>query len=222
MAELEVRYALESLILDKHTAPSMYAPMTAMNANLDGSWTLRPGSAFPVGEGEQPPGYITWDASLAANHEMITRLEKHLYSLSEMGAVINDDCFGASQGYEALKVRMTNARLKARRLTTQLTNPLKRLIALLSESGEAIKEREINVFWIDGIPNDERLETEIATMKKQAGLYDTKTLLMEHFAKSEEEAEEILSRREEETAEASSGGFYGGEKGVGDGTEETE
>lgn len=222
IAELEVRYALESLILDKHTAPSMYAPISAMVAQPDGEWSLRPGAAFPVGEGEQAPGYITWDASLAANHEMITRLEKHLYSLSEMGAIINDDCFGASQGYEALKVRMTNARLKARRLTTQLTRPLKKLIALLSESGYTkISEQEINIFWNDGIPNDEKLETEIAVMKKEGGLFDTKTLLMEHFSKSEEEAEEIIERRDEENIESGTGGFYGGSGGLtDDGTEE--
>ena len=188
VAELQVRYALESLILDKHSAPTMHAPDSAFKTNEQGEYYLPTGGAIPVGDGEQPPGYLTWDASLSANHEMITRLEKHLFSLSEMGAIVNDDAFGASQGFEALETRMTNARLKSRRLSSRLTRPIQQL---LSELSGGIDAEKISVYWNDGIPNNEYRETDIATKKRQSGLFDLKNILMDHFDKSEEDAEKI-------------------------------
>ena len=164
VAELQVRYALESLILDKHSAPTIYAPDSAFVRTQQGEYTLPMGGAIPVGDGEQPPGYLTWDASLVANHEMILRLERHLYSLSEMGAIVNDDAFGASQGFEALETRMTNARLKARRLSSRLTRPIQQLLSELSD----IDAEAISLYWNDGIPNNEYRETDIATKKHQS------------------------------------------------------
>lgn len=187
VAELQVRYALESLILDKHSAPTMYAPDNAFKTDENGEYYLPTGGAIPVGDGEPPPGYLTWDASLSANHDMINRLEKHLYSLSEMGAIVNDDAFGASQGFEALETRMTNARLKARRLSSRLTRPIQQLLSELS----GFDADKISLYWNDGIPNNEYRETDIATKKHQAGLFDLKNILMDHFDKSEEDAEKI-------------------------------
>lgn len=187
VAELQVRYALESLILDKHSAPTMYAPDSAFVRTKQGEYILPTGGVIPVGDGEQPPGYLTWDASLTANHEMIVRLERHLYSLSEMGAIVNDDAFGASQGFEALETRMTNARLKARRLSSRLTRPIQHLLSELS----GIESEKISLYWNDGIPNNEYRETDIAIKKRQAGLFDLKSILIDHFDKSEDDAERI-------------------------------
>lgn len=187
VAELQVRYALESLILDKHSAPTMYAPDSAFKTNKQGEYYLPVGGAIPVGDGEQPPGYLTWDASLSANHDMIERLERHLYSLSEMGAIVNDDAFGASQGFEALETRMTNARLKARRLSSRLTRPIQQLLSELS----GVEAEKISLYWNDGIPNNEYRETDIATKQLQAGLFDLKNILIDHFDKSEDDAEKI-------------------------------
>lgn len=188
IAELQVRYALENFILDKHSAPTMYGPDSAFKPNDQGEYHLPTGGAIPVGDGEPPPGYLTWDASLSANHYIIERLEKHLYSLSEMGAIVNDDAFGASQGFEALETRMTNARLKARRLSSRLTRPIRQLLSELS----GIDANKISLYWNDGIPNNEYRETDIATKKRQAGLFDLKSILMDHFDKSAQDAEEIV------------------------------
>ncbi len=117
IAELQVRYMVESIVLDKHGCPTPYVPSSALKQNDSGEWTFTAGGVIEMGPNENAPGYMVWDASMQANHTQIERLEKHLYSLSEMGAVINDDSFGASQGFEALETRMTNARLKAPPLT---------------------------------------------------------------------------------------------------------
>jgi hypothetical protein len=190
IAELQVRYSLESLILDKHSAPTISAPFKSLNQTESGEWMLPTGGVIATEPGDQPPAYMIWDASLQANHTEIERLEKHLYSLSEMGAIANDDAFGASQGFEALETRMTNARLKARRMSSALTRPLKKLVSALS----GIDAKNISICWNDGLPNNEYRETDIATKKLQSGLFDEETLLIDHFDKTPEEAEKIVEK----------------------------
>lgn len=58
--ELETRIAQISRILDKHADPNMYGPDTALEHDpATGQWTYRGGGKyFPVGQGEQPPGYV--------------------------------------------------------------------------------------------------------------------------------------------------------------------
>lgn len=205
IAELQVRYAIEDFVLDKHSAPTPYGPSGAVKQNRDGSWSFAAGQFIEVGDGEQPPGYMTWDASFQANHAQIEKLEKHLFSLSQMGAVLDDDAFGASQGFEALETRMTNAKLKARRMTDDLTSPVKKAIALMSQIGYSkIDENALTVQWNDGLPTNEYRETEIANRK--ATLFTKKRLLKDHFGFSDEEAEEeVKAKQEEQAAEMASG-----------------
>lgn len=190
VAELQVRYSLESLILDKHSAPTVHAPQKYLNEISTGEWVLPLGGVIGTEKGDELPGYLIWDASLQANHTEIEKLEKHLYSLSEMGAIVNDDAFGASQGFEALETRMTNARLKARRMSSGLTRPVKLLLSALS----GLPAEDISVCWNDGLPNNEYRETDIATKQLQGGLFDLETILMDHFDKSEEDAAQIAEK----------------------------
>lgn len=209
IAELGVRYTLEALVLDKHTAPTLAADETNFFQNIDGTWTANVGGVMKVKNGQPFPQYIVWDASLQANHTMIEKLEKHLYSLSEMGAVLNDDSFGASQGFEALETRMTNARTKARRLGSLMVTPLKELISLLSEKGyEKIETEDISVQFNDGLPLTENQEVNIALKKVGGGaLEDVSTVLQEHFGKSKEEADAIAEILKQNAANPFSGNF---------------
>lgn len=220
IAELQVRYAIEDFVLDKHSAPTPYGPSSAVKQNKDGSWSFATGSFVEVGEGEQAPGYMTWDASFQANHTQIEKLEKHLFSLSQMGAVLDDDAFGASQGFEALETRMTNAKLKARRMTDDLTDSVKKVIALMSQIGYArICESDLTVQWNDGLPTNEYRETEIANRK--ATLFTKKRLLKDHFGFSDDDAEKEVKAKQLEQAEEMASGFALG-AGGGDITDEVD
>lgn len=221
IAELQVRYAIEDFVLDKHSAPTPYGPSSAVRQNRDGSFAFATGSFVEVGEGEQPPGYMTWDASFQANHAQIEKLEKHLFSLSQMGAVLNDDAFGASQGFEALETRMTNAKLKARRMTDDLTDSVKKVIALMSQIGYIkIDETKLSVQWNDGLPTNEYRETEIANRK--VTLYTRKRLLKDHFGFSDKDADEECEAKRQEQAADMASGFSFGIGGGGSKTEDNE
>ena len=208
IAELGVRYTLEALVLDKHTAPTLAADEKNFYQNNKGEWTANVGGVMSVKDGQYPQ-YVVWDASLQANHQMIEKLEKHLYSLSEMGAVLNDDSFGASQGFEALETRMTNARLKARRIGSLISEPLKDLISLLSQKGfEKIMPDDISVQFNDGLPLTENQEVNIAIKKAGGGaIEDTSTILQEHLGKTKEEADAIAELLSSNVANPFSGNF---------------
>jgi len=195
IAELDVRYTLENLVLDKHTAPSIATAEENLHQNRDGSWGVDVGGVFVVRDGQYPQ-YLTWDASLQANHTMIEKLEKHLWSLSEMGAVLNDDSFGQSQGWEALETRLSNARLKARRMGTGLSASLKKLISVLSEVGyEFIPVKDLSIQFNDGLPMTECHKADIASKEVGGGaIKDVETVLMERYGKTKREAEEIAAK----------------------------
>ncbi|MEG2687695.1 MAG: phage portal protein [Clostridia bacterium] len=223
IAELQVRYSIEDFVLDKHSAPTPYGPSSAVRQDKNGVSSFNTGGFVEVGATEQPPGYMTWDASFQANHSQIEKLEKHLFTLSQMGAVLNDDAFGASQGFEALEVRMTNAKLKARRMTDDLTDGVGKIISLISEIGYTkVNTDELTIQWNDGLPTSEYRETDIANRK--INLLTRKRILKEHFGFTEDDAkEEVDEKREEQAADMASGfslGIGGGVDGGDNGGEE--
>lgn len=195
IAELETRCMLESIVLDKHTAPTLYGGGSSFILDpITGEVKFPTGKAIRVDEGDTVPGYVVWDASLQANHECINTLKELLFSITEMGAVINDASFAASQGYEALMTRLTSARMKARRLSDNLTDSVKKIISLVSHN--EINDIELSVTWNDGIPDTELQNISIANQK--LNLFSLKDILMEHFAVSEKEADDIIKRKTEE------------------------
>lgn len=215
VAELEVRVMLENAVLDKHTAPTLYADSANFIPNpMTGQREFATGRGVMVEEGGTIPGYVVWDASLQANHEMITLLKQLLYSISEMGAVINDEAFGASQGYEALMTRLTSARMKARRISDNLTDGVAKLIDLVSQNGyERIKAEDISIVWNDGIPDTEIQNIDIAM--KKLSLFPIQKILMEHFGLTEEKALECVDALIEQQSlmQPSSISFGAGENG---------
>ena len=46
---------------------------------------------------------MEFTGQLENNHIIIERLKQELFSLSEMGGIIDDSAFGASQGYEGVR-----------------------------------------------------------------------------------------------------------------------
>jgi len=52
-----------------------------------GQWIVKGGGKFyPVGEGEEKPGYVTWEGQLTAAFKEIEVLIEQLYVLSETSA----------------------------------------------------------------------------------------------------------------------------------------
>ena len=196
VADLEVRFAQRDIILDKHAAPSIAAPESnfTYSEKQDGEIVgvqkgLKLGDAWVMDE-NGIPRYVTWDGQLAAVERDIADKMQQLFILSEQGAVLDDSQKGGTQGYEALQVRMVNARLKARRIVEEIDPVYRQLIAEMYklETGKDLKI-DITVTWNDGLPNDAKRDAEVAVTLANNNILSRKTIRQEYHGMSEKQAE---------------------------------
>ena len=212
VAEIAIRRCLASFILDQNSAPRMAAPDSAFTRNEEGVWVLKTGGRnFVVAPNERPPVYITWDGSLQANEARILDLKKELYSMCEVGPVINQEEMNSSQGYEALNVKLTNAKLKVRRMCKTFKQPLKQLIAFLINSS-SVEDKDINIIFNEGIPVSEYQNILTAQAKKNLGV-SLGSILVEFFGLTEEQAQKEVDKAHEESASAFIEAFGAGKNG---------
>lgn len=201
VAEIAIRESLANFILDQNSAPRMGAPESAFVKNKDGRWVLKTGGRnFVVAPNEQPPVYITWDGNLTSNENRIAELKKELFAMCEMGTIINHDDINSSQGHEALEVKMTNPKLKVRRMAGKFKTPLKRLIAYLIND-DSIADKDISIIFNDGIPVSENQNLDMAQKKKNLGV-STQSVLIEYFGLTEEQAQAEVEKARQESADA--------------------
>lgn len=184
--EIEIRVAQISRILDKHADPNMYGPDTALEQDpRTGEWTFRGGGKyFPVGEGETPPGYVTWDGQLEAAFKQIDLLMEQLYVLSETSAAAFGQLkSGLAESGSALRRLMMAPLAKVNRIRLRFDPALKKAIRLASElevaqgMPNAVKLENIEIVWQDGLPQDDKELTDIYAVRVQNGLASRETAL---------------------------------------------
>lgn len=167
--ELEIRIAQVSKILDKHADPNMYGPDTALEEDPKTGEVMYKGGGkyFPVAEGEQPPGYVTWNGQLEAAFKQIEVLMEQLYFLSETSpAAFGQLKSGLAESGSALRRLMLAPLSKVNRIRLKFDPGLRKILCLASElevangTANSTKLDEINVEWYDGLPQD---DTELVT-----------------------------------------------------------
>ncbi|MFA6691851.1 MAG: phage portal protein [Saccharofermentanales bacterium] len=184
--ELEIRVAQISRILDKHADPNLYGPDSALEHDAQtGEWKFRGGGKFyPVGPGEQPPGYVTWDGQLDAAFREIELLMEQLYILSETSAAAFGQLkSGLAESGSALRRLMMAPLAKVNRVRLRFDPALKKTLMLASalEAAQgkrgAVKIEELHITWQDGLPDDEMEQTQIEVQRYAAGLASTESAL---------------------------------------------
>lgn len=190
LQELEIRVAQISRILDKHTDPNMYGPDTALEQNAKtGEWDFRGGGKyFPVGSGDSPPGYVTWEGQLGAAFKQIDLLMEQLYVLSETSAAAFGQLkSGLAESGTALKRLMMTPLAKVNRIRMRFDPALKKVLQLASElevaqrARGAVKLERINITWNDGLPQDDKEQAEIHSLLVQNGLMSREAALKRLF-----------------------------------------
>ncbi len=184
--ELEIRIAQISRILDKHADPNMFGPDTALEQDArTGRWAFRGGGKyFPVGQGEQLPGYVTWDGQLEAAFKQIDLLMEQLYILSETtAAAFGQLKSGLAESGTALRRLMMAPLAKVNRIRVRFDPAIKDILRIASElevaqgmSG-AVKFEEVHITWQDGLPDDDMEEAQIETTRYSAGLTSLESAL---------------------------------------------
>lgn len=171
ISELMVRVSQISKVLDKHAAPSMSGPQSALEQDrATGEWRLKVGNYFPRNNRDDPDvNYITWDASLSANFQQIELLINQLYTISEMGSAIFGDLSnktGQVPSGSALRRLMMSPLAKARRIANKFDPALKGIIsASAAVYGESLPPQEISIKWNDGLPDDEAENAQIMNLR---------------------------------------------------------
>lgn len=191
--EYNVRMTLKNVVLDKHSAPKMYGPP------FQGDDNTAVGNYLEVPQGETPPNYLVWDASMQAVEATIEGTREDVSNLSGMGSLLSSKTFGESQGYDALMIKLAPALMRTAGKRTVLEKHLKKLISLLSSDyGEAIAPKEISVLWHDGIPTTESVRADIAKKHLETG-WSTFDVLTKDYGWTEEQATTAIERKHAET-----------------------
>lgn len=215
-SEIMVILSRISIILDKHSAPTMTGPKTAVTEDADGESTLNGGMyiGYDMLDGQKIE-YLTWDGQLLANFEQLKYCTEQLQILSEMGTALT---VGAGSGQtassgRALRLLLTNPLLKARAIANRIDKHLKFIISALS-GGEIdfVPVDEITTYWYDGLPDDEMENTEMAAIQISSGIFSPKTVRsrlwnMKNSEDNEQEDELIRENRIMALAGGGSGGF---------------
>lgn len=184
--ELEIRVAQISRILDKHADPNMYGPSSAWEQDpKTGAWSIRGGGKFyPVDQGDQPPGYVTWDGQLEAAFRQIELLMEQLYVLSETtAAAFGQLKSGLAESGSALKRLMLAPLAKVNRIRMRFDPALKCVLRIASglEAAQgmanAVRLEDVNITWQDGLPDDEMEQAQIEVQRYGAGLTSLESAL---------------------------------------------
>ena len=209
LAELMVRIAQISTILDKHADPAMTGPVSMLKMDEEtGRTYLETGKFYAVSPGEEQPKYLTWEGELGSSFKQIEMLLNQLYVLSEMGAAILGTADSGSQAVSgtAMRFKMVAPLAKARRISSSLSLPVRSLFAALSTIGyEPLDRKDISIEWEDGLPDDPRENAELAKLVSGAKkLMPLELAIVEYFKRTDKEAKrwiEMLKEQEPETGE---------------------
>ena len=196
--EYNLRMTLKNVVLDKHSAPKLYGPYMAKQDDRDDEFVTL-GNYLEIAPGEQPPGYLTWDASMQSVENTIGNVKEDVANLSGLGSLLNSKTFGESQGYDALMIKLAPALMRSAGKKVTLEKHLKKLISILSASyGAKIETDELTVMWHDGIPTTESVKADIAAKHLATG-WSKKRVLMSDYGFDEATAEEIIEEARLET-----------------------
>lgn len=210
ISEIMVRIGQISRILDKHAAPSMQGPLSAVEEDENSeNYVVRAGNYFIRGNVNDPEvAYLTWDGQLSSAFEQIKRLQEQLYALSELGgALLGDpDHMGGAESARALKLRMINPLAKVARIATNITAPLKEAIAActqLDDNFQSIQAKDIRINWFDGLPDDETEDQELIQIQNggKPTMSHLRSIMQANYM-DEDQAQEELDRIREEDAAA--------------------
>jgi hypothetical protein len=160
-----------------------------------------------VGEGEQPPGYVTWEGQLTAAYKEIEVLVEQLYTLSETSAAAFGQLkSGLAESGTALRRLMMAPLAKVNRIRMRFDPAIKKVLWLASKleanAGVGVELDNINIQWQDGLPDDDKETAEIHEIYTRSGVMSKERAIQRLFDLDPEslqaELEKILAEVNQE------------------------
>lgn len=165
-------------VLDEHADPSMTGPHSMLSRTDSGELVFKTSKYYAVGGDEQKPEYLVWEANLDSSFKAFEELCRQIFVLSEMGEAFlgSSDGVGNVVSGTAMRFKLISPLEKARRISNELTEPLKQIIsALLSIEREDLDPIDVSITWRDSLPKDPREVAELARL--ESGSVAVKPLL---------------------------------------------
>lgn len=172
VAELEVRFAGVSKVLDKHTDPTAYGP-DAESETEDGAAYYQTGGYVELPDKETPiPGYATWDGQLEANKWFIDKLIEQLYVDTETCPALFgriDSGQGVTESASALKRLLIRPLAKVNRLRMAWNRALPDIIKVAAKL-RSLDVGAIRIDWRDGVPDDPEETARTEELLRRSGV----------------------------------------------------
>ncbi len=162
LMQMEARLSQMSTVLDKHAAPGMHGPLSALERNPEtGSWDFKRERYLARETADDPiPGYLTWDGNLADSLAMFNSLQAELYHASDTNAAIFGNIPTGQIPSGAALRRLFMAPLaktaEVRMVYDEVLPEILQSIAML-ESPTGVRAGLVrpSIVWRDGLPEDE-------------------------------------------------------------------
>lgn len=183
-------------VLDEHADPSMTGPHSLLQRNEKGEMVFYTSKYYATGKDEEKPSYLTWDGQLDSSFKAFETLCQQIYILSEMGEAFLGAGGGAGNVVSgtAMRFKMISPLEKARRITNEITEPVKEAISsLMAIEGSEVRALDINIAWRDSLPKDPREVAELARL--EAGAPAIKPLdkaIMDNYDLDKETADQYV------------------------------
>lgn len=208
--EINMRLSLIAEILDKHSDPAMAVPPGSLDEDENGQpiFHAQRDKIFEQDHNEPEPKYITWDGQLNAAFKELDVLIDYLLMTAEIPAVVlgkdNSGTSGASGS--GIKQRMNSLLLKIKRKRQYYEKGLRRviLIAQLLEHAKSSKVdyevvQQPRILFNERLADDEMEKATVAQIRTGGKpTKSQKSILMEDYKLTEEQADNELERIKEE------------------------
>ncbi len=208
---LEQRASQINKILDKHSDPSMYGPSDQLETDEDGNTVFRAADRyFEVDPGDDPPGYVVWEAQLEYAFKEMETILHQLYIISETSpAAFGQIESGLAESGSALRRLMLAPLAKVARITMTFDPSAKRAIKIAAELERAHGHDtpeipSVNIQWQDGLPADPKEQAEVEQIRTGNKPTTSVTSAIRRIDGGTQEEAEAEKQRMEEEAQAES------------------
>lgn len=208
--EINMRLSLIAEILDKHSDPAMAVPPGSLDEDEEGNPIFHAGrdKVFETEQGEMKPEYITWNGQLEAAFKELDKLVDFLLMTAEVPPVVlgKDNAGTSGSSGSGIKQRMNSLLLKIKRKRQYFEKGLKQIL-LIAQMLEHERARNLDyeiverprILFNERLADDEMEKATVAQIRTGGKpTVSQKTVLMEDYGLTEEQAERELGRIQEE------------------------
>lgn len=192
------RLSKTDAILDRHASPKLVLPIGATDAK--GEIRLSDMDLFEAGSVAEGSvvRYVTWDAKLEAAFQHLEHLQDQIFRMAEVSpAAFGLDKAGSIESGRAMRMRFIRTQAKIARKRQYFDIGVRRVLALAQELKAVYggpDPVDIEIHWMDGIPDDYIEAVEVERSRVEAGLSSRETAIRRIDNVDEAQARNELQR----------------------------